>query len=458
MKSNITAGGNNIPISVINQTNSPCDKGSKNNPLPGGLISEVALGKRILWDWVSYTFDTLEYQEVVIPGIKKSFITIANTPTNDAILNTLLFILGVDSPVNWKEMDQNEYAVNNFRFSITVGEFININFAGPKSTNDRRTTQVLLKGQGCREFVEFRRRDSQYPFVELFSYLRTLGGHFKRNDLAIDDFTGKELNIYDLQEHISNKWFVSSFQSAIIFKSLDFRGGIFSKGYSATFGTSGSSQYQQYDKNLERSSQNYETFGTDVWYRHEMRFVDDKADKIVDEYLKVMLDPEKFDDKTRVSKFAMGALRGMIEFKKPDQCINLVDDYSWGSVKNSVSDADVLPEWLAFTRAVEATDMRSHSKVEKSIDRTERYVKRSLMLIFSELLLCYGDEYNQQHFMMALQGLEKMDNRSLEAVNKWRVEKGLKRLTMDDVEEMKKKFLDELTLGNIRVVVENKPY
>lgn len=458
MKSNNRLGGNNIPLSVINHSNNDSNNNSDNKKLPGGIISEIQLGKRVLWDWVSYTFDTLEYQEVSIPGIKKSFVTIASTPTNDSILNTLFYILGCPAPVDWRDMEQTEYAVNNFRFSIPVGEHIEINFAGPKSSNDRRTTQVLLRGQACRELVEFRRRDSEFPFVELFSYLRTLGGHFKRNDLAIDDFTGKELNIYDLEKFVDNKWFVSSFQSAVVFKSLDYRGGVFSKGYSLTFGSEGSSQYQIYDKNLERASQHFETFGTDVWYRHEMRFVDDKADKIVDEYLKVMLDPERLDDNTRVSKFAMSALRGMIDFKNPEQCLELNEDYNWRSIKNSLSDADVHPEWLAFTQAVEATDMKSHSHVEKSIDRTEKYVKRSLIKIFSELLLCYGDSYNQEHFLLALQGLEKIDSRSLEAVNKWREDKRLKRLTMEDVEEMSQSLMKELMTGEIRVAIQNKTY
>jgi len=446
MNTKCKRGGNSIPVSVGNEQKQP-----------GGIISEIKLDKRILWDWVSYTFDTLEYHESFIASVGKKFVTIAKTETNDEILNTLLFVLGVPPPVDWSSIEQDEYAINNFKFSITIGEFIEINFAGPRSANDRMTTQILLRGQACRELVEFRRRDSKYPFVELFAFCRALGGHFKRADLAIDDFTGKEIDIYDLEEFVDNKWFTATYQGCMKIKDLDYRGGIFSKGFSLTFGSPKSNQLQIYDKNLERKSQNFETFGTNVWYRYEMRFVDDKADQIVEEYMKVMTSGD--EDPFRVSRFAMEALNGCITFKDPEQCSKFrKKNPKWTTIKDKISDAVPLPEWLAFTETVKKTDLRSHGKVEKSIDRTEKWMNKSLLLIFAELFLTYQEDYLSKHLLAALVGLERMDDPSLEAVNKKRESLGKKRITMQDVQEKHDELIGKITRGNIRVVLDDLPF
>jgi DNA relaxase NicK len=131
-------------------------------------------------------------------------------------------------------------------------------------------------------------RVSEWKLDPTIPFLTKRNVKFKRVDLAIDHFTASEVDIYDLEKCAKNKYWSGSFQSLKVISDMSFRGGIFSRGFSLTFGSEGSTQLQIYDKNLERRSKNEETFNTDKWYRYEMRLVDDKADNCVAEYLKIM--------------------------------------------------------------------------------------------------------------------------------------------------------------------------
>ena len=418
MIDNVRGGVSNTPLTVTK---------SKNNEFQ--IISEIKLEKRILFDWVSYTFDTLDYNEVFIPGMHKTFIDLMYTENNDFILGTLFSILGVRDQVtnrlrDWKKYEQSEFAVNGFRFSFKIGEHIQINFAGPKSANNRITTQILLPGQACRELIEYNRSDTKFFWVELFSYLVTLGGHFKRVDLAIDDFTGKEQNIYNLLSYAKNRHFKGSYRSCTIFEQLGYiNNQPISKGFSMTFGSSGSNQCQIYDKNLERKSQNYETFGTDVWYRYEMRLVDDKADELVKSYLAVMSDIT--DESTKLSNWAMSVLNGQIEFLEPPTS---KDNQRWRW--------ETLESWKNFTEAVGKITLHSHSKVEKTIDRKMKWYDRSIVSSNSQFFLVDPDNYVEQHLIQTIKGLEDITEDHLVPVNKKRIELGKKPYSLSEVQSM----------------------
>jgi DNA relaxase NicK len=186
--------------------------GGSNTPLPHenkDFTIPIKLDKRWVIDWVSYTFSDVAYEKKVNKLTDDIDYTLMETKQNDYILNSILHILNYGQ--KWKSIKIHNKSVNGYKFSWFLGEFMRINFAGPKMKNGKPSTQILFSGAACREFED----DYNGSFIHLFRFLRAehtelgyqtnengeiisgvkLNGSFKRIDFAIDDFTGKELNI-----------------------------------------------------------------------------------------------------------------------------------------------------------------------------------------------------------------------------------------------------------------------
>ena len=401
-------GGNNIPLSDTNTDNI------------NYIETNQSLTLRILWDWISATTDVIDYNESYDPRIGYVVRTIAHNPKNDEILGNILRL--VDANPNWREHEQTKCRIANFDYSIFIGEFIELNFSGPRSANDRPVTQLLLRGEACREFIEHRNGN----WVKLFSYLKTINASFKRSDLAIDCFSKKIIDIYDLRIPAEKKHWVGSVQTLSVRQDIDFRGGIFSKGYSLTFGSPSSNQLQIYDKNLERKAANKETFKTDVWYRFEMRFIDDKADNVITHYLIAMQDQEH--DPNALAKFAKGCLLSMVEFKKPSK-----ND-------SNVSRWKTLPAWQKFLTEVEKIDIKTHGKIERTIEQKKRWRNRSIASMDAMILCSDPENYVQEHLTQAGMKIAELSNVKKEAINKQRASLGLPLLKEKDFKELAEKY------------------
>jgi len=265
-----TAGGyNSIPLT--------CPKAESNKV----FIADVELDKRVLFDWISFTFDDLNFEAIINKQLTNN-LSIKNFNINVRILNKILKALG-DKEYDF-DFEVKSPGLNGFKYMHYVGEHIILNFSGPKTYRYKKTSQLLMRGEACREFIEHQNGS----WVNLFIALSDLHGSFKRVDIAIDDFQAKEINIYDLKELAEKGHWTGSFQSLKIINDISYRGGIRSKGFSMTFGSPGSNQLQIYDKNLERFSRKKENFNTKYWYRYEMRLVNEKATNSIREYLRCM--------------------------------------------------------------------------------------------------------------------------------------------------------------------------
>lgn len=378
--------------------------------------------RRILIDWVSFTFDDIIYSRYYDEAYKKFHYRIDDTSKNNYIMTRLFRLLGCND--YWQKYEIDDNAVNGYSFSMRIGEDIRINFAGAKSKNNRATTQLLMSGSACREFVKYQNGS----FLKLFKFLKKLTGHFKRVDLAIDDFSGNIINIYELEKKARSGEWVGSYQSLMVIDNISFRGGLTSKGYSLTFGSAGSSQLQIYDKKLERESKNIETFKSDVWYRYEMRFIEDKADNFVTQYILRVEDLK--NDKNSLSKFASECLYTSIDFKIP-------------SKNKNKSEWKTDPKWLEFIGDVSKINLNSKYDREKSILKKKKWAEHSLETTHAELYLSDPEEYYLYHMNEIGKGIKKLDQRSKVAINRYRESIGKNKLSEKDLNKEIKKLLIE---------------
>lgn len=406
---NGVGGSNNIPRS---EPKTPFDF-IQDNYDPG-------CDKEICFDWISFTFTDISYTNIYDSKIGLG--NILHDEVNDVVMHKILDLM--DEPgCPWRTKELHPFGHNGYKYGIIVGEFIQINFQGPPS-NGRPTTQILMKGEGCNEFIE-NRNGKWYDF---FYYLRNeLHGHFRRVDVAIDDYTGKECNIYELESYALNLQFTGQFRIAKVVHKVKKKGNSkLNLGYSITYGAPSSTQLQQYDKNLERKSKKQRTRDTEVWYRHEMRIVGEKADNVIDVFLASQMvsdDPsiQQYIPEFDFVKFAFGLLANMIMFKAEE-----------GSDLRHLYREDNLPMWLDFLGNYQNVDIHTNGQRKHTWNQKKIWNERSMsgqqaMFI---AVLGYDDYVKDQLFHIGV-AMTKLTDVQKEVINKKLESEGRRRL--DDV-------------------------
>ncbi len=435
-------------------------RGVSNTPLTDkthNRFTKAENDKRYLIDWLSYTFSDLEYDKTHNPITNDYDFEISKTEKNDFILGSLLDLMNIDKP--WEAIEIQNYALNGFRFSWLIGEFIKINFVGPKMLDGNYSTQLLFSGKACREF-EYNYKGS---FFDLFKFLitehkelgyiridsivfgstekntngfentgeasegRRLNGTFKRIDIAIDDFSGKEQNIYDLKYYAKKHWWIGSYRSCKIIESTIKNPTRGSKGFSLTFGSTGSNQLVIYDKYLEQSNKE-DVFNIpfDPWYRYEMRFVNDKANKVV----RSLLAYNRFN---KLNEYILSLLNSCIEFK-------VLDERIMGPSRQYIRYQPTLESWKKFTEYTQKVDLNNHLPPDLSIDKKLKWINFSLPTTFTQLYLIHKDEpelFRRKILDYANRGAYKLKKEQFVAINKYLKENGKKELTEKEMIEIK---------------------
>lgn len=170
------------------------------------------------------------------------------------------------------EISKDTYAQNNFNYQYKLGENIVLRLDGPLNECYQKTCHLELKGEGCREF-EVRCKEKNWH--DLFIFLVCLNAKFKRIDIAIDDYSGEDIQLDYIHKKIKNHYFTS------VFKSNPKPIGTLKDGLTLQFGTNRSdTELVIYDKLKERISRKKEV-DKDYWVRYEMRFRNNNAEKIV---------------------------------------------------------------------------------------------------------------------------------------------------------------------------------
>ena len=411
-----------IDNEMVGGSNTHLNKTSDNKVINSTKTSRP--DKSMVIDWISFTFDNVMYDENFNTSTFKNEYSLSYSKTNDYILNGLLKIFNINKP--WQVLEIEDYALNGYRFSWLIGEHIKVNFAGPQSGRLVPTTQILLSGQACREFEKY----FGGKYFVLFDFLtksheelqfRKLNGHFTRFDIAIDDYTGKEFDIYDHKSYAEFFHWSGSYRTIDIRYGAKKTGNISTTGYSATFGSPKSNQYQQYDKKLEQESKNKMFIGSDVWYRHEMRFVKPKSDKVVKLYM------QNYINRT-LNIFAFQLLKSCIDFK-------IVS-------KDSKKDRlPTLPSWDKFCNYVKKIDLKQDLPSEASFEKKQTWFEKNLSTSMTQLLMLYGSDFVDYIIEIAEKGSTKINEKQILQIERFIESKGKTPLPNHLLNKVKKKGL-----------------
>lgn len=262
------------------------------------------------------------------------------------------------------EIAKSKYAQNNFNYQYQLGEHIILRLDGPMNDCYQRTCHLELKGEGCRDFEI---RNPKKTWTNFLLFMVQLNARFKRIDIAIDDYEGKDVTLGWLYEKFSKRRYTSVFRSPVApHGSLD-------TGLTLQFGSNESPiELVIYDKLAERKKRKKECDKT-YWVRYEMRFRNDLAERIAHQLIATL----KGDDyATKFSTFTFEQLYRIIDIKEEN-------NYSIQNQKKAKTD----PRWLAFLDNVEKGIL---PKVEDGLPKTfNQYMKAAIPYVSMFLLLKY---------------------------------------------------------------------
>ena len=242
------------------------------------------------------------------------------------------------------EIEKSKYAQNNYNYQYTLGQHMILRLDGPMNDCYQRTCHFEMKGEGCREF-EVRNKDKTW--INLILFMVELNARFKRIDVAIDDYEGKDVTLPWLLEKLQKKHYTS------IFHSKPQPHGTLEYGLTIQFGTNESPiQLVIYDKLAERKKRRVVT-DKEYWVRYELRFRAETAEKLVYKLISTFEDPSEEMYGTKLQKLAFEQLYRVLDIKKEngynEKSQNKVDtDEKWKAFldnveKGTLSNADVLP-------------------------------------------------------------------------------------------------------------------
>ena len=262
------------------------------------------------------------------------------------------------------EIAKSKYAQNNFNYQYQLGEHIILRLDGPMNDCYQRTCHLELKGEGCRDFEI---RNPKKTWSNFLLFMVQLNARFKRIDIAIDDYSGKDVTLGWLYEKFSKRRYTSVFRSPVApHGSLD-------TGLTLQFGSNESPiELVIYDKLAERKKRKKECDKT-YWVRYEMRFRNHLAERIAHQLIATL----KGDDyATNFSTFTFEQLYRIIDIKEEN-------NYSIQNQKKAKTD----PRWLVFLDNVEKGIL---PKVEDGLPKTfNQYMKAAIPYVSMFLLLKY---------------------------------------------------------------------
>lgn len=221
------------------------------------------------------------------------------------------------------EIIKIKYAQNNFNYQYQLGEHITLRLDGPMNENYHKTCQLEMKGEGCRDFES---RNPDKTWKDLILFMAEQNAKFKRIDLAIDDYEGKNITLEYLYPKILKKHYSS------IFKSEAQPHGTLESGLTLQFGSHNSlTQLVIYDKQKEQQKRK-KFCDKDYWTRYEMRFRNELADSIAYALCKT----------TSLQQYAYSQLYRIIDIKEDNH-------YDVRSQYQISTD----PHWQSFLQNVE---------------------------------------------------------------------------------------------------------
>jgi phage replication initiation protein len=384
--------------------------GGSNTPPTDTLIDKILLEKSVLIDWLSVSFDFVNIEQIGTRDFR--------IDSYDPLLIQLLSFFGYDKAYDLPL----QKGLNGFSHALIIGENIKLMYGlGQKNSNDRHPLNLLISGQGCREFEN----NMNGKWHELLSFMLVHGSKIKRLDIAIDDYQANEINIYEIEQFIKDYMYVSPLHKTQTITSTDMVGNMrVLSGFSITLGSSASNQLQIYDKKLERRAKGILT-DTDIWYRYEMRLTDEKAQAAAELYITAVNENNSND----FMVMASGILYSFLDLKvqqrngKPSKIQNrsMLDTYS---------------KWFAFLDSVEKIKLKTEKPVETSMIKKKLYFEESYYAFIAEQEMYQGKNlYDVWTKKIMIEGLRKIleEPNRLSKINNGREDLGYKKLTLEDI-------------------------
>jgi DNA relaxase NicK len=381
-------------------------------------MEKHTLKKRVLIDYLSVSIDFIDIQKVT-----KNFYEIIG---NLDLFQKLIELLGFEQ--SFTELPRIQ-PIRGYTNAYGIGEHIKLLYGGEntKNANQRYTMNLHMSGQACREFENFLGGNWQ----KLMEFLINKESKFKRLDIAIDDFDGQEIDIYDIEAILRRKHFVSPFRKINYqFTERYSSDAVVSEGFTITLGSAGSNQLQIYDKRLERLAKDEPDLMTDIWYRYEMRFVNEKADAVAQIYTTSVTK----NNSRAFMKYARELLLTCLDLKK------------YNPKNSQVTRWKTLPEWKAFLNAVEKIDLNVKHRVDTTIERKKVWYNRSIKKVNAAFYASFDgyESFHQYVMKNILTGFDKFTEQDIAMINNYREKNGHKKINWEDITEAMKSIQEYL--------------
>lgn len=310
------------------------------------------------------------------------------------------------------EVAKCKYAQNNYNYQFNLGEFIILRLDGPMNDCYQKTCHLEMKGEGCRDFEA---RNPHKTWANFILFMAELNCRFKRIDIAIDDFTGKDVTMGWLVEKVLQKKFYTS-----VFRNPPTPHGTLETGYSIQFGSNDSQiQLVIYDKKLEQMRRKKKCDKT-YWVRYEIRFRNLIADKVA----LALIQAHESEDEFKLQQFAFEQLYRVLDIKED----NNEDRRHMSRVPTDI-------KWKSFLQNVEKGVL---PKAEDLIPKTfETFLKAAESYISTWLIVKYLDVckdpylFEMEIYKFMRDGL-KFSKQRFQRLNMYLDQRHLK--TLDDAE------------------------
>jgi len=401
------------------------------------VSEEYHLKKRKVIDWISYSFDTLtfDYDKNSTPEYLPDIL--ANSPKNFFLISRLFVVLKAYMP--WDQYALDSTFKNGYKFTIHVNEFTELLLMGPQMKSGKASCQLLMSGSGCFRFVFIDHGSIRDLLKFCREKLKT--GHFTRIDPAVDDFTGDQFDLYDIEELVKKKHYVSRFEN---YRIIGSGSKTANRGFTIYFGSIGSTLIRCYDKKKERSVKGYPHFDSDVWYRYEMSLTGDAADSFVDEFLL------SCDNDSDLSALISSLLNSFLSFRTPGNSRSESDldhVYEW----------PLLPSWKSFLDDFqEDYRLESIPKTISTISKKKEWSDQNMSRFYGQLFCVYEDDYVVDHLVQIGKGIANFNDKQKDSINSARSELGKAPLSNSDFLALSKKYIHLLD-QTMNLALEDEP-
>lgn len=349
--------------------------------------------REILIDWFQFT---IKFSDDYLRELK-----IVNCDDINKFLCDHIFVklFGIDRSLITNEFSARNGYTRNFNY-----KHIQVMCS---DTNPDMGFNVLLTGQGCRDF-----EDLGMPWATLFEFLFMFGDiNINRIDIAIDSVNTNDYTIDLLYSYLENKQVVSKFRSCMNINSFKI-GNFESTGRNLQFGSKSSNiEITFYDKKNERLSAGYDV-DVDTWFRCELRFRNENAKDIFFELI------NNFD-----LSFIFGILYNYIDFK----------DYGLDKNKSRWKTSQFWLDFVQNSNKYKFVTRKNEDSIEKSKDWLSRSCSRSELKVMLATMDSLDEKIDLYSKWVIANGIDRITDSDIRAINEYRIKKGLCPFTKNEI-------------------------